>query len=131
MSIFSSSYRFAEKASERSWRLWSSVYRELYHAASLIAFDVLDTRRAICPEVLAIDASGAEVGDHGDHGVMQRTWPEDRIWSLGGKSEKWRYHAVGAIAARRHALDIAKADERRGHPVQAGVVFDEVSICVR
>ena len=51
LSILSCSYKFAERAGERRWRIWSSVRAELRQAAALVVFARYDSRRAVCSEV--------------------------------------------------------------------------------
>jgi hypothetical protein len=57
LAVFSSVYRFIQSAGPKVFNVWSSVARELYHAASLAPLLIATLSSSWCDHVYATDAS--------------------------------------------------------------------------
>lgn len=78
--------------------LWPSVAQELMWARALLPLLVTHLSLPWQPTVYTSDAS-----DTG-YGVCESTWETSQVAFYGRRSERWRYMAEDAIAARSHAL---------------------------
>ncbi|CAK0862058.1 unnamed protein product, partial [Prorocentrum cordatum] len=115
LSIAQSRCAFCHRSGSRRRRLRSRARQELHWASSVAFF--AGARAAADQRVLAIGASCAgDNNDFGGFGAVERGGPPALAESASGRSEKWRFAVLEAIAARQLALGSdapATAAERR------------------
>ena len=98
LSILHACYHFIQTCYHRPTPLWSCVRKELSQIGALLPLLVADTRSPWYGEVFVSDASPTGLG------VCSRPLDPSATRQHGRLSEKWRFRAENAVAARAHAF---------------------------
>ena len=101
LSILKDTYSFIRESYRTPQVLPFRVLRELRLARAVLPLLRADVSMEWDRHLYVSDASESGIG------ICRRSLPSELIGSLGRMQEKWRFHTLGCISARRHALGVS------------------------